>query len=94
MKTDQVGDGATKAIPYGRAWQTCPVCAYVRWREVLDAFDADGRVGVLRVLHQAKPFTGHACCGVDLPERGSGVTVFRGYTRPAPLRRNPSPGRR
>lgn len=77
-KTDQVGEGTTKALPYGRAHQTCPVCAYVRWREILDAADTDGRVGVLRVLHTADPFEEHLCRSIELPDRGDGVFVFRG----------------
>lgn len=38
-KTDQEGQGLIKAIPYGRTHHTCPVCAYLRWRQVLDAWD-------------------------------------------------------
>ncbi len=41
-KTDQTGTGTVKALPYGRAHQTCPVCAYLRWRQILDAWDLEG----------------------------------------------------
>jgi site-specific recombinase XerD len=55
-KTDQEAHGQVKAMPYGRDPVTCPPCAYVRWREVLHAWDtADdgmGRRAVLRVLHR------------------------------------------
>jgi site-specific recombinase XerD len=60
-KTDQEARGAVKALPYGRDPVTCPPCAYLRWREVLHAFDtaaaADGgdgaqRRAVLRVLRR------------------------------------------
>lgn len=39
-KTDQEGHGAIKALPYGANPDTCPPCAYLRWRQVLDAADA------------------------------------------------------
>lgn len=55
-KTDQEGQGAVKALPYGRDPVTCPPCAYVRWRQVLDAWDTaptDGRrAAVMRVLRR------------------------------------------
>ena len=38
-KTDQEAHGQVKALPYGRDPVTCPPCAYVRWREVLHAYD-------------------------------------------------------
>jgi len=53
-KTDQEARGTVKALPYGRDPVTCPPCAYVRWRQVLQAWDtaADGaaRRAVLPVL--------------------------------------------
>ena len=56
VKTDQEAHGQVKALPYGRDPATCPPCAYVRWREVLHAFDtADPgteRRAVLRVLRR------------------------------------------
>ncbi|HZM67363.1 MAG TPA: hypothetical protein VFC16_13815, partial [Nakamurella sp.] len=45
-KTDQEAHGTVKALPYGRDPVTCPPCAYVRWRQVLQAWDTtdpDGR---------------------------------------------------
>jgi site-specific recombinase XerD len=55
-KTDQEAHGQVKALPYGRDPMTCPPCAYLRWREVLHAFDttpADGtRRAVMRVLRR------------------------------------------
>src|SRR5664279_4896304 len=45
-KTDQEARGTVKALPYGRDPATCPPCAYVRWRQVLHAWDTtdlDGR---------------------------------------------------
>ena len=58
-KTDQEARGAVRALPYGRDPDTCPPCAYVRWREVLYVNDtADGdvpgaqRKAVLRALRR------------------------------------------
>ena len=49
-KTDQEGRGEVKALPYGTNPDTCPPCAYLRWRQVLDAAEGGGRVEVLRLL--------------------------------------------
>ena len=38
-KTDQEAQGRVVALPYGRDPMTFPPCAFVRWREVLHAFD-------------------------------------------------------
>jgi integrase len=59
-KSDQEARGAVKALPYGRDPVTCPPCAYLRWREVLHAFDTapagGARRAVMRVLRrQANP---------------------------------------
>ena len=55
-KTDQEGHGQVKALPYGRDQVTCPPCAFVRWREVLQAWDTaadgSGRRAVMAVLRR------------------------------------------
>ena len=55
-KTDQEAHGQVKALPYGRDPVTCPPCAYVRWRELLHAFDTapdgGGRRAVMPVLRR------------------------------------------
>jgi integrase len=60
-KTDQEARGTVKALPYGRDPVTCPPCAYVRWRQVLQAWDtaADGagRRAVLPVLRRQAAMT-------------------------------------
>ena len=61
-KTDQEARGTVKALPYGRDPVTCPPCAYVRWRQVLHAWDtADpdgaGRRAVLTVLRRQAAIT-------------------------------------
>jgi integrase len=82
-KTDQEARGTVKALPYGRDPTTCPPCAYVRWRQILQAWDtaADGagRRAVLPVLRrQALTAAGsggeeeepvlHCCRSTRLPE--------------------------
>ena len=63
-KTDQEAHGGVKALPYGRDPDTCPPCAYVRWRQVLhanDTADADDpgaqRKAVLRALRRLATMT-------------------------------------
>ena len=81
-KTDQTGTGMTKAIVYGQSWQTCPVCAYVRWHTIADAWDREGRPGVIRQVTHSRDFSEHVC---RLPFRASAnrdLPVFR------PIRKN------
>ncbi|MGW6378973.1 tyrosine-type recombinase/integrase [Rhodococcus sp. NPDC055112] len=63
-KTDQAAAGRTVTLPYGSAEITCPVCAYWRWREVLDAWDRDGKPAVSALLAEpdTEPIT-HRCRG-------------------------------
>jgi len=65
-KTDQQAAGQVRGLPWRSNHQICPLCAYVRWREVLDVADTDGHPGVLRLLRRSAPFTGHVC-ETDLP---------------------------
>ena len=55
-KTDQEAHGRVVALPYGRDPVTCPPCAFVRWREVLHAWDTApdgaGRRAVLPILRR------------------------------------------
>ncbi len=80
-KTDQEARGQVKALPYGRDPITCPPCAYVRWREVLHAWDTapegGGRRAVFPVLARQSAITGgggeepevlHCCRTTRLPE--------------------------
>ncbi|OZD18143.1 integrase [Rhodococcus sp. 06-156-3C] len=62
-KTDQEGRGAVKALPYTESHETCPPCAYVRWAQVVAAFDAGGRPSVIRLLRKPDPFDRHVCRG-------------------------------
>jgi len=60
-KTDQEARGGVKALPYGRDPVTCPPCAYVRWRQILQAWDStdpDGRRrAVMTVLRRQNAST-------------------------------------
>ncbi len=55
-KTDQQGQGQVKALPFGRDPATCPPCAFVRWRQILHAWDTadpdDRRRAVMGVLRR------------------------------------------
>ncbi|WP_371129022.1 hypothetical protein [Rhodococcoides fascians] len=73
-ETDQEGRGAVKALPYTASHETCPLCAYVRWADVVAAYDAGGRTSVIRLLRNREPFAGHVCRGGVA--RG---TVAKGY---------------
>ena len=59
--TDQEARGTVKALPYGRDPATCPPCAYIRWRQILLAWDTatDGaaRRAVLPVLRRQTAMT-------------------------------------
>ncbi len=60
-KTDQQAAGQVRGLPWRSNHQICPLCAYVRWREIVDAADTGGHPAVLRSLRSAAPFAGHVC---------------------------------
>ena len=62
-KTDQEGDGRLHPAPRAEDPRRCPVCAAVRWAEVVAASDRYGRRGVIRLLTGAPSLeaTGHVC---------------------------------
>ncbi|MGS0688828.1 tyrosine-type recombinase/integrase [Nakamurella sp. GG22] len=83
-KTDQEAAGAVKALPFGRDPATCPPCGYVRWRQVLQAWDTapdnEKRRAVMTVLRRQAAITPargddeeevavlHVCRSTRLPE--------------------------
>ncbi|MFC4604472.1 integrase [Rhodococcus kronopolitis] len=88
-KTDQAAAGRTVTLPYGTAPVTCPVCSYWRWREVLDAWDADGKAGVSRLL--AEPESGpldHRCRGMLGRPEPTSRSLFRPVHRTGALGAN------
>ncbi|MBO1269992.1 hypothetical protein [Arthrobacter cavernae] len=48
-KTDQEGRGTTRALPYGQHPGTCPVCAWTRWMDMLEAA-RQGRAALMRTV--------------------------------------------
>lgn len=75
-KTDQEGSGAVKALPYTESHETCPPCAYVRWIQVVAAFDVGGRPSVIRLLRKPEPFNGHVCRG-GVPRTAARAPLLR-----------------
>ena len=73
-KTDQEAHGQVKAIPYGRDPLTCAPCAYVRWRQLVDAADtckpADQRPVLMPLIkEQAQGGGAEHVCRTEPPER-------------------------
>lgn len=75
-KTDQDGAGTVKALPCTTDHVSCPPCAYLRWAQVVAAFDTAGRPGVIRVLRTAAPFDSHVCKGAP-PRTRARAPLFR-----------------
>lgn len=63
-KTDQEGRGSVRALPFTHSHASCPPCAWMRWAQVVAAFDSGGRPAVIRLLRNAEPFEAHVCRGV------------------------------
>jgi integrase len=64
-KTDPEARGQLKALPYGAHPETCPVCAYLDWREVLDTFDGNGTAAVRTLLEEPAPPNARHRCRTD-----------------------------
>jgi integrase len=75
-KTDQEGEGAVRAVPFTTNHLSCPPCAYVRWLQIVAAYDTAGRPGVIRLLRNAPAFDGHVCKSV-LPRTRARAPLFR-----------------
>lgn len=61
-KTDQVGHGRVHALPRADDPRRCPPCAYVRWVQLVEAFDEGGRAGLIAALPgEFDEFDGHPC---------------------------------
>lgn len=65
-----------KALPYTDSHETCPPCAYVRWAQVVAAFDAGGRPSVTRLLRRREPFDEHVCRG-GVPRTAARAPLLR-----------------
>ncbi|WP_042940502.1 tyrosine-type recombinase/integrase [Rhodococcus sp. AW25M09] len=75
-KTDQDGTGTVKALPFTDRHESCPVCAWVRWLQIVAAFDTGGRVAIIRLLTRAAEFDSHLCRGT-LPTADKLSPLFR-----------------
>ncbi len=76
-KTDQVGEGALVALPFGQSPTTCPPCVWVRWLDLLANAD-QGRLPVLqRVLQTTAPTRWeHVCRQAQMPDVDPGRPLF------------------
>ncbi|MET4050507.1 MULTISPECIES: integrase [unclassified Rhodococcus (in: high G+C Gram-positive bacteria)] len=90
-KTDQEGRGAVKALPYSASHETCPPCAYVRWAQVVAAFDAGGRPSVIRLLRKGEPFEAHVCRG-GVPRTAARAPLLRAIAKNGNLGATPLSG--
>lgn len=90
-KTDQEGKGAVKALPYSKSHETCPPCAYVRWVQVVAAFDVGGRSSVIRLLRKPEPFGGHVCRG-GVPRTAARAPLLRAVAKNGNLGATPLSG--
>ncbi len=79
-KTDQEGRGAVKALPYTDSHETCPPCAYVRWVQIVGAFDVGGRPSVIRLLRKRELFDAHVCRG-GVPRTAARAPLFRAIAK-------------
>ncbi|MGW4018247.1 site-specific integrase [Rhodococcus ruber] len=79
-KTDQEGRGTIRALPFTHSHTSCPPCAWLRWAQVVAAFDTAGRPGVIRLLRSAEPFDAHVCRG-PRPRTTSGAPLLRSIRR-------------
>ena len=87
-KTDQEARGTVTALPYGRDPATCPPCAYVRWRQVLQAWDTtdpDGRRRAVMTVLRRQTTTTTASGGEEDDEDVEVQHCCRGarFTEPA-----------
>ncbi|WP_420855140.1 tyrosine-type recombinase/integrase [Rhodococcus koreensis] len=79
-KTDQDGTGTVRALPFTTHHYSCPPCAYVRWAQVVAAYDLASRPGVIRLLRTAPPFEGHVC-RTGLPRMRARAPLFRAIAK-------------
>jgi len=75
-KTDQDGTGTVKALPFTDRHESCPVCAWVRWLQIVAAFDTGGRTAIIRLLSRAAKFDSHLCHST-LPTADTRSALFR-----------------
>lgn len=83
-KTDPYAEGQTKALIFASNHEMCAVCAYWRWRQVLDA---GSRAAVISLTRGTDHFDGHVCRSAAPPAPPNlDQPVFRGVTKSGLLR--------
>ena len=65
-----------KALPFTDRHESCPVCAWVRWLQIVAAFDTGGRTAIIRLLSRAAKFDSHLCHST-LPTADTRSALFR-----------------
>lgn len=90
-KTDQEATGQVKALPFRDPPHMCPVCAIMRWGQVIETWNSTGRSGLMRLLRMPHPagqqeLAGHVCDTdpVQLPRSNS--WLFQSLHRSGTLR--------
>jgi len=87
-KTDQQAAGQVRGLPWRNNHRICPLCAHVRWREVIDAADTDGHPGVptppaaQRSVHRPRLRTRPTRSRGSAPPADPGVDPGRAGHRP------------
>jgi integrase len=80
-KTDQEGAGAVYPLPRAKDPKRCPPCAYVRWAQVVAAFDGGGKEALIRLITDAPEFGDRHVCRSRAPKLASRAPVFRSIHR-------------
>ncbi|WP_062894934.1 tyrosine-type recombinase/integrase [Mycobacterium avium] len=76
-KTDQLGEGGVYPLPRTKDPLRCAPCAFVRWAQVVSAFDSGGNGAVIRLLTDSPEFGDRHVCRSRAPKIGSRSPVFR-----------------
>ncbi|MBJ7351678.1 MAG: tyrosine-type recombinase/integrase, partial [Rhodococcus sp.] len=63
-------------LPFTDRHESCPVCAWVRWLQIVAAFDTGGRTAIIRLLSRAAKFDSHLCHST-LPTADTRSALFR-----------------
>lgn len=76
-KTDQLGEGGVYPLPRTKNPLRCPACAYVRWAQVVSAFDDGGKDAVIRLVTDSPEFGGRHICRSRAPKIDRRAPLFR-----------------
>ena len=76
-KTDQEGQGAVYPLPRTKDPLRCPACAFVRWAQVVSAFDDGGKDAVIRLVSDSPEFGSRHVCRSRAPKLAPRLPLFR-----------------